>query len=219
MSSCKRLPVVATCGTTIACVFAVCPVFGSGHLDEDARISQLLCGPRCIRFVLREHGRDSPSLSDLVFECQWPDVEAGASMASISSALERRGVHTLAVAKNSRGAIDWPHPAIVHVNSPRSSIGAHYVVCLPASGRTHTIVWWGDDNGPRVIPTWQFHEMIDGGILLTSDSPLDKAVSPFILSTDQLAFRGSLLVAVIGTAFGVLTFWRARTRNHFKCSL
>ena len=39
-------------------------------------INQVICGPRCVQYILRCYGRETP-LSQLVREMQWPDLARG----------------------------------------------------------------------------------------------------------------------------------------------
>lgn len=105
-------------------------------LDE-ARIAGIVCGPQCTKRVL-DHYKIVTSLDELVQEMQGPHLEQGTTLADITAALTRRGVHVCAVSVPGDVPVQWPHPVLIHF--PRADAG-HFAVLLPPEGHDRVILW------------------------------------------------------------------------------
>lgn len=75
----------------LMCGTATCHAQQRPHVDRSRAAGDLVCGPRCVQYVVQHYGGDE-NLTDLVREIQWPDLEAGSSFDSLKDALAKRGV-------------------------------------------------------------------------------------------------------------------------------
>jgi ABC-type bacteriocin/lantibiotic exporter with double-glycine peptidase domain len=146
----------------------------SGGPERSA--SDLVCGPRCVQFVLKWYGIEA-GLIDLVRETQWPGLESGADLASLARAFRNRGITACAVQAGDRRLSDWPYPALVHL-SGASSLG-HFVVWVPADGPERPPCYWmGLDGYQRDVDETYYRR--SGVVLLTS---------PIVIAETDSAFR------------------------------
>ena len=125
----------------------VCLLLCSGgqlgaQVQHSRPAGDLVCGPRCVQYLLRHYGQEE-ELTELVQEIQWPDLEAGASLAAIDEVLQGRGVFTRAVRLPAAGRLKWKHPAIIHLAQSQPAEMGHYVVWLPSSTPHRADVWAG----------------------------------------------------------------------------
>ncbi len=159
---------------------------------SDTNGQDLLCGPRCVDYVLRYYGNATGDFAEFVRE--FPSNSAGTSMQDLSDALRKYDVRTKAVSTSWKEALNWPHPVIAHTREQASGSG-HFLVWHPASDRSRSIVWDGL-NAFRCESTWQLHDRIDGGVLLT--------VPPGEAASQQNPFTLSLSNRVAGMGLGLL---------------
>jgi hypothetical protein len=156
---------------------AVSPGF-CGTPKQDAAVeglNQVICGPRCVQFVLKHYGHEE-SLTSLVREMQWPDQLKGSSVQQVEKALESRGVHVRSIQLSNVGSF-WPKcPAIVHLLEEDSEgdkgVEGHFVVVMPESDANDAVVWDGLWSTRRE-PWAKFSRKMTGVVVLTSDGPID----------------------------------------------
>lgn len=95
-------------------------------------------------------------------------------MASIDTALRKRGIHTYAMSIAPDASLQWAHPVLVHLKDAASSDGesrGHYVVWVPPnSGETSEI--WDGLAGTRSYANDELCERRSGYIILTSCDPI-----------------------------------------------
>lgn len=130
----------------------------------------VVCGPRCVQFVLRHYGRDE-DLIDLVQELQWPDLGGGATLSGLRQALENRGIHTFAMRVEPGARLNWHSPAVLHWRGEERTLG-HFVVWLPSSGTRAVLIWDGVFGTSRMTRS-ELASQMSGVILLTSASPIE----------------------------------------------
>jgi hypothetical protein len=145
---------------------------------DASHASDLVCGPRCIHYILAEFGQPS-DLVGLARETQWPDLEDGATLSSLQAALERRGVHTVALKIPSDSTLRWPYLAIVHYPGTGGSGVGHFAVWLPSS-RGERIETWHGRFGIQMQDAGEFWASASRTILLTSPAPIDSAKSVLV---------------------------------------
>jgi len=140
--------------------------------DEPRLSSQgdVVCGPRCVEYLLQCYRKATPGLIDLVRETQWPDFEAGASLKSLEGALRKRGVFTQAMKVGPEARLCWPYPVLLHLNGDDAFDG-HFVVWLPSSTAARDEVWSGLIGVRKSSPAW-LAQRRSGAILLTSPVPI-----------------------------------------------
>ncbi len=131
----------------------------------------LVCGPRCVQFVLNHYGVKC-ELINLVREIQWPNYENGASVEDLRKALETHGVYTRAVHVEGQLALAWQHPVVVCLRPlhDTSDVG-HFVVWLPSSNGEPEMIWDGLD-GVMSLERGELPLNRMGTILLTSPEPI-----------------------------------------------
>lgn len=134
----------------------------------------MICGPRCVRYILGCYGKPEPELIDLVREMQWPDLEMGASLASAEDALRARGIYTQALRLTPGARLRWPYPVIVHLKGREA--GGHFVVRLPPEVNGEERVWAGL-SGVRSGPPEKILPKLSGTVLLTAPAPITDPTS------------------------------------------
>ena len=130
----------------------------------------LVCGPRCLEYLLRCYHKENPGLIELIREVQWPDIDAGSTLQSLEAALRRRGLGTRAIRIGPEARLCWPYPVLVHLSGTDTEEG-HYVVWLPSSTEAHEEVWSGL-AGVRTGTPAQLARRRSGAILLTAPGPI-----------------------------------------------
>ena len=132
----------------------------------------LLCGPRCVQFLLQYYDIEEPGLQEIVRETQWPRVEAGTSLGSLKRFVESRGLHTAAVRISDVSRLSWDYPVVVHWGEATSpgAVG-HFVVWLPRS-TTETMYFWNGLHGVQSLDVHQFARYASGVVLLSSVAPI-----------------------------------------------
>ncbi|MFZ4469963.1 MAG: cysteine peptidase family C39 domain-containing protein [Pirellula sp.] len=128
------------------------------------------CGPRAVRYVLA-HYDHRESLSDLVREIQWPNLESGSSLSAMEVCLRRRGIATIAVEIPPMATVDWPNPVLVHCNT--ESGDGHFLICEP-NGRNSLAVrdTSFESSHNQIEKHWQQRS---GVVLLTASDSIDKS--------------------------------------------
>ena len=171
--------------------------------------SDMVCGPRCVRFLLNRYGRDV-ELVDLVKEIQWPDLEAGASLEQIQKCLNSRGIHTSAIRIAPDRRLRWPHPAILHIVAGDSPMG-HYVVQVPGETPSSDALIWAGLEGWRRGRWEEVTRGFSGVALLTSPEPITDVGS----SIGPVPMSRLVWVAALATAVALLAHvsYRLATRR------
>ncbi len=155
-------------------------VFGN---ETSPPVEDVVCGPRCVQFVLREHGIEA-ELIELIKEIQWPDLESGTTLDRVNAALKQRGLNTELVNVPNDSVYVWPHPAIVHVPDPKGELG-HFAVLLP-SNNTHEVTLWLGVGGVAKKTPAEFHKMHSGVALITMKLPVADGMVPFVRNRNVL---------------------------------
>ncbi len=135
---------------------------------DDSSID-VICGPRCVQRILRYFGKPEEELYDIVREIQWPDTEAGATLLSVATALERQGVRTYAMKMPRTSELAWPHPVIMHIDG--DSRGGHYILWYPPTADGLHRVWTGPEGWVKG-PWEEVTRGRTGSVLLTAPSPI-----------------------------------------------
>ncbi len=137
-------------------------------------LNELVCGPRCVQFVLKHYGVEV-GLDSLVREMQWPDFANGSSVRQIQKALDSRGVYTRSIQLKNVGSFSAPRLLIMHLRGRQDNdnrAGGHFVVVLPESTSTEAVVWDGLFGTRR--ESWaDFQEESTGIVILTDSKPIE----------------------------------------------
>jgi hypothetical protein len=188
---------------------------GTTRAERIVSKGDVICGPRCVEFILDYYGKTSVDLVDLVRETQGDEIDRGSTMATLKNALDARGVYTYAGEIPPGGHLRWPYPAIVHLRSEDPRGMGHYVVQLASEGGT-AVVYSGlsgyqrggeNDLGARM---W-------GHVLLTSPEPISDPVVCVEVSTvpaRALAWGGVAVLLVSGFV-GFVSIMRLRHKHHY----
>jgi ABC-type bacteriocin/lantibiotic exporter with double-glycine peptidase domain len=183
----------------------------SDRVEQSAnRNGDLVCGPRCVLFLLSHYGIDKAAeLHDLVLEIQWPEIERGASLASLSDALRERDLHTAALKVPRRSHLLLESPAIVHLDT-EDGIG-HYAVCLPSKNGS-TVRLWDGLSGEVELSRKSFANRWSGNVLLTSTDPL---LDPKSIVQEPIHPITVLAVValVVGFLAGTIKWWRRTSQD------
>jgi ABC-type bacteriocin/lantibiotic exporter with double-glycine peptidase domain len=170
---------------------------------SEKNIGDLICGPKCVCEIVRLYGKEEEDVVRLVREIQYPDVRAGATMASVAQALEKRGIHTFAMKIKPSARIVWQYPVIVHLSPKTDNEIGHYVVWLPDSTGNIAKIW-NTDEVIRDMNERDWSKERSGVVLLTSPEPIDnpsKAVKwvgmPFYDYGDSI-LAGVIFIAGLG---------------------
>lgn len=177
--------------------------------------SDMICGPRCVSYILDYYHKDQIQLVDLVREMQWPDIEKGATIKSIETSLNSRDVYTKAVKIDPSSRLQWPFPVIVHLEEPPEM--GHYVVWLPTSTADQEIIWAGL-TGLLQGSAAAISEKRSGAVILTSPKPISDISHAARHRNDTIVtvIKGALALVVvsISTSLVFLTIHRyLRTRK------
>lgn len=170
-----------------------------------------ICGPRCVQFVLRQYGFNA-ELQELVREVQWPALEEGATLDSMTQALQRRGICTCVLKLDPSTRLAWRYPVIIHLRGNKGFLG-HYLVLLPRSG-TDEADEYVEFTGVSHYPSSAIHERMSGVVMLTSPVPIDDWRSA--ISGEPLSFLFAPFVLFALFLFGILmlpTVWRKVARS------
>lgn len=137
--------------------------------------ADMICGPRCVQFLVKWYQNKDEDLIELAREVQWPQVEAGSTLDAVDQALRRRGIHTYPMRLSPSAVLQWRHPAVVRVSPSATSqtkdAPAHFAVWLPSSANDECWVW----NGPSGVERFteaSFARRRSGEVLLTSSEPI-----------------------------------------------
>lgn len=182
-----------------------CRVFGAGGDGRRAppsestagreRAGDAFCGPRCASFVLNHYGKQA-ELLDLVNEIQDRDWRQGSTLAAIEKALRARGLYTAAVRLSDSAHLQWPEPAIVHIEGDTTEIG-HFVVALPGRSSGSDIALWFGLSGTRVVSRDWLRARRSGAALLVSAEPIGSLNDCVRPSRTKLVWSGVLAGAAI----------------------
>ena len=170
---------------------------------KSKRDSQLqsVCGPRCVRCVLRYFDRDA-DLFDLIREMQGGDVDQPSSLEAVSTALENRDIRTFAMRLVAGAVLCWHYPVVVHLQEEGKP--AHFSVWMPTSTWGVTDLWMG----PGLVQTMtsrEFGRRRSGAVLLTSDGPIADP-SAAVTSPRRIA-ANALLYTALGVAAATAVSW------------
>jgi hypothetical protein len=167
--------------------------------QTDNAVQNAICGPRCVQHILNSYGI-KVELIDLIRECQWPDIEKGASVDSLIAALNQRGIYTLAIKPVT---LNWKKPILAYSTADNgTNIGHFAVFSQTIDGKVS--VW--NSNSKVITPAV---------LVLTDDQPIDlhylQQGSPYLAYCTLL-----LVMALIAS----IVFLRTRSRviNHLKAT-
>lgn len=145
------------------------------EVHKEAHLSDALCGPRCVQFVLSYYGHDT-ELIDVVREVQWPEFERGTSLALLQGVLVRRGISTYAMHVSPTNTLNWDEPVIVHLTPEDESGLGHFVILLPTEEAGVVRIWNGV-GGLEYMESAEFYGKSSGNVLLTSAHPIQEPTS------------------------------------------
>ncbi len=153
-------------------LFAVlCVATVTGKESTQGELNQIICGPRCVQYVLRHFGTEV-DLIDLVREMQWPLLTEGVSAASIVESLEKRGLHVKTIQVDPKSAVfEWKYPIILHLEPDNENSLGHFIVRMPESTGSHFVLYDGL-AGFRVEARALFAKKMSGAALLISPNPI-----------------------------------------------
>ncbi|MGM0488771.1 MAG: cysteine peptidase family C39 domain-containing protein [Planctomycetota bacterium] len=136
-------------------------------------LNEVICGPRCVQFVLKQYGRAEP-LDALVREMQWPDLSKKSSVRQIEKALESRSVYTRSIQLKNTRRFEPRCPAVVHLcrGHGGGEGSGHFVVVMPRSTPLE-VVFWDGLFGLRRERWADFSKQMTGVVVLTGDSPIN----------------------------------------------
>lgn len=126
-------------------VLIVCAGAAPAQTDGAHRASRrfaLICGPRCVEFILDWYGKKY-ELLDLVQELQGDKIYEPVSLAALADALRRRDIHSAPLRLKPGARWDWPYPVVVHLDVPTGH--GHYVVWVPQPDGEPPLYW--DETG------------------------------------------------------------------------
>ncbi|MDA1053652.1 MAG: cysteine peptidase family C39 domain-containing protein [Planctomycetota bacterium] len=173
---------------------------------DERKLDDVICGPRCVEFVLRHYDQRGDELVDLIREMQWPEFEAGSALFGVQYALEKRHVSTYAMQLPAGARLRWKHPVILHLADQENSLG-HFVVWLPSSTPGAAHVWTGLP-GIQIGRTSQLFAE-PRVVLLTAPEPI---VDPrlAIVNFDVVGFWTMLTILGLTAIAAILTVYLAR---------
>lgn len=165
------------------------PVDGA---ESTSRVGDVVCGPRCVQFVLREHGIEA-DLIELVKEMQWPNIESGTTLDRVRAVLKERGVITDLVSIPKDSAYAAPSSAIIHIPDPKGDLG-HFAVLLPSNNSEEVTLWLGV-AGVRKMKLSEFHKTHSGLALIATVASAEDGAA-FVRSRNTLwcALAGVVVV-------------------------
>lgn len=179
--------------------------------------TNVICGPKCVDYVLNNYQLPSPGIVALTRELQGEDVLLGSSISDLSNFLIKSGVQTQVVGLTTNARIDSPYPAIVHLNpSPSTDLG-HFVVWLPSS-TIETVHYWDDHTGMVSLPAASWLRMRSGAAILTSPEqllPKRHAIARFagVAGDSTYSRMISSIVFLLGACILVKAFSQTPTRG------
>jgi ABC-type bacteriocin/lantibiotic exporter with double-glycine peptidase domain len=127
-------------------------------------IDDLVCGPRCLHFILGYFGKHE-ELTSLAFETQRNGLTKGSRMLLLEEALRKRGLFTLAIRGSESAVKDYQLPVLLHYRYGPNRIG-HFAIWLPAKGDSPATYWNGlDEEQPALPPELEFtgHALLASG--------------------------------------------------------
>lgn len=156
----------------------------------------LICGPRCVHFILKHFGIES-DLIELTKAAQWPDLESGASLKSLSDILIQNGLHTRAIKFSPSAKLNWDFPVIFHRELDSRKVG-HFAVWLPESTLSSVEIWDGIQGKlHQAESSWRAER--SGVVLLVAPAPISTTENSFCIVPFQDRFS-------LGLTSGVLVF-------------
>jgi hypothetical protein len=189
------------------------PVVGSTDVPVPIDTGQgrpQLCGPKCVQSITRWYGRYD-DLADVAAETN-DRFDQPATLEALEAALNRRGIHTLALRVRPGVRVHWPSPIVIHLERPDNSAG-HFRVWQPIEGSDGCSV---ESNGDLESDSWRLRP--SGVLLLTSSTPIDPSAVSVTASDDSGTGRWPILLAVcvlgaVVTVIAAGSFRRVRARN------
>lgn len=185
----------------------------------EAATARMVCGPRCLEYVLHWYGRDE-DVADLMAEVSSRRADRMASLADIADGLTKRGVYTKTVRTTPGAMLNWPAPIVVHLVQPNSA--GHFVVWVPPNQR-YPALWWSGDRGFERQLSPDERQGLSGAVLLTAREPIEDTSglvhSPGRFSRDWvLAGTGVVFVLLVaaGWAGRRLVSGTAHTTHHLQ---
>lgn len=213
----SRLKTVSLAGLLAALVLGPAPRATAQAPTPRPAGPDVACGPRCVQALLAYYGKPEEELNDLIHEIQWPDVEAGATLLAIETALRKRGISTQALQLDRGARLCWPHPVLLHLNGGPNRRG-HYGIWVPPGDPDDERVWMGLSGTRR--GSW---EEVAGGrsgaVLLTSPVPIAHALSAVYdpARESRLTILSVVVLATCVICSGVVA-WRWAVRPRLEAS-
>ncbi len=177
----------------IGCLIVALPVAG----NEAEDINRLVCGPRCVAYILEQTGQKG-NLLGIIQEIQWPDTEQGTSLAQIEKYLIQRGVQTkwVALSPGERPAIE----GLAVVAIERDNELGHFVV-VTESSRQSGVQYFDGLQGMQSTAFDDFWNQCYSTILLAGPSPPQEAISAYTRGFSLLS------TAVAGALVGFMVYF------------
>lgn len=170
----------------------------------------LVCGPRCVQYVLAHYGRDADLMS-LVREMQWPHLEAGSSVGSVERALSDRGIEVASIADIAAKDLTWPTPVIVHLRDVTNHQVGHFAVLLQNDGK-NVRLWMGME-GVVELSLSGLRERFSGVAVLTALTPIDKQAWQSRFARQQPIKLAAGICLAAATASMLVSVFRHRRRS------
>jgi ABC-type bacteriocin/lantibiotic exporter with double-glycine peptidase domain len=182
---------------------------------------QLVCGPRCVKFILQAFGKDV-DLTELIIEAQWPNLRDGASLEVLAGSLKKRGIHVLAisVAHLRTKRLVSPYPILLHIAPDESGLRiGHYVVWLPCSATELQRVWDPMTGSIGKLRWETLCERLSGAMLLCAPHAIGDPA--FAIVRHRFFFRqalisSSMLWGIVVITWSGLRFLRRSSDRHPK---
>jgi ABC-type bacteriocin/lantibiotic exporter with double-glycine peptidase domain len=220
----KRLIVILSV-SCLLCSVSIITFFNISANQHETDVStdspDIVCGPRCIQFILNWYGRKA-DLIELVRETQWPDLEAGSSLDRLQRCMKERGLYTAAIRFSPGREVSWPYPVLLYELEKSSTLG-HYIVQVPGESPRHENLIWAGLEGWRESSWNNVTRGSTGVALLTSPEPISDiqaSLGPLTgLSLIQITGLALVGAIVVHLSLRLRTLLRRRSHDGANVSL
>lgn len=161
--------------------------------------AKLSCGPQCIAFLCRAHGRDV-SYDDVLQAC--PPGPSGTSLNDLAVQLEKSGFHVRAFDCSPGRVHDLRCPSILHLWREER---LHFVVLLGPSQDERYCRVFDPGMGLKLIEKSEALRGFQGIGLAVADFPLPDDVTRLFLRERTQAWFWGVLVMVNAAVFGYVS--------------